>query len=286
MFDCDRDDACVYVLRSVSPPSRTYVGATINLERRLRQHNGSISGGARRTAGRQWRLLIALHGLRTYRNALRVEFAMKKHLRRCRSDATILRKVEHLMRWQWRGSSPTRRPLVLDARTRDVSFSGTDGACPTMRPQSAKSKGRRLQQRVCRRLVDAFEELTEDDVRSTSMGAGGEDVLLSTRAQECIPFSFEAKCQERLNIWSAVEQAARNCPPSRTPCVVFARNRTDPYVALPFDAFVDLLVRVASAPAGTAVDAGTSLRDKLEQARRLIDSVIGMEDARPNSSCP
>ncbi len=36
---------------------RTYVGVTTDLERRLRQHNGELAGGARATrAHRPWRL--------------------------------------------------------------------------------------------------------------------------------------------------------------------------------------------------------------------------------------
>lgn len=51
----------VYVLCSMRDAS-TYVGATEDAERRLRQHNGLERGGARRTtAGRPW-LLARLHG--------------------------------------------------------------------------------------------------------------------------------------------------------------------------------------------------------------------------------
>lgn len=38
---------------------RTYVGCTNNMPRRLRQHNGELSGGARATrGGRPWRILF------------------------------------------------------------------------------------------------------------------------------------------------------------------------------------------------------------------------------------
>ncbi len=51
----------VYVLLS-DRTKRTYVGIAKDTERRLRQHNGELSGGAKATrAGRPWRVL-AEHG--------------------------------------------------------------------------------------------------------------------------------------------------------------------------------------------------------------------------------
>lgn len=45
----------VYVL--VSCTGRTYVGIALDVERRLRQHNGEVAGGARATrGGRPWRV--------------------------------------------------------------------------------------------------------------------------------------------------------------------------------------------------------------------------------------
>src|SRR5690242_4075907 len=109
-----------------------------------------------------------------------------------------------------------------------------------MRPQSCKSKGRRLQQEVRDALLAAFPELQPDDVRSTSMGASGEDILLSPAARAKVPFSIEAKNVERLNIWDAIRQASgRNHPP----LVVFRKNNTKPHVALPFEVFLQLLQR-------------------------------------------
>ena len=110
-----------------------------------------------------------------------------------------------------------------------------------MKPQSCKAKGRRLQQQIVQDLLDRFPELAPDDVRSTSMGANGEDILMSSAARKCIPFSFEAKNQERLNIWSAIEQGEGNKPKDASLAVVIKKNKTKPHVVVSWDIFLELI---------------------------------------------
>ena len=154
-----------------------------------------------------------------------------------------------------------------------------------MRPQSAKSKGRRHQQRICRDLVDTFgDAIGSDDVRSTSMGAGGEDVLLSTRAQELIPYSFEAKCCERLNLWSAIEQAESNCPVNRTPCVVVAKNRTRPYAVVPWEHFLTLICRTGADDTMLPPSDQTTLEERLKAAIRTLEEALPRVSQSPSSS--
>lgn len=83
--------------------------------------------------------------------------------------------------------------------------------------------------------------MEEEDVRSTSMGASGEDLLLSPAAYRSFPFYVECKNVEKLNIWSALEQAEQGAKKSKgEPIVVFRRNRSKAYVALDFDYFASL----------------------------------------------
>ncbi len=109
-----------------------------------------------------------------------------------------------------------------------------------MKTSSAKAKGRRLQQKVASLLVESFDELQPDDIRSTGMGQSGEDIQLSPLARTKIPFSFECKNQERLNIWSAIEQAESNAS-EYAPAIVFKRNRTKTYVAIQIEDFINLI---------------------------------------------
>ena len=72
------------------------------------------------------------------------------------------------------------------------------------------------------------------------MGESGEDIILSPAARDLIPFSFECKNQERLNIWESLSQAEDNCG-NHTPAVVFKRNRTKTYIALELDEFLTII---------------------------------------------
>jgi putative endonuclease len=67
----------VYVLAARNPDGRTitYVGWTRDLDRRLAEHNGKVTG-AKTTRGRVWRLVYA-EKHRTRKGAMRREYALK-----------------------------------------------------------------------------------------------------------------------------------------------------------------------------------------------------------------
>ena len=92
-----------------------------------------------------------------------------------------------------------------------------------MKPQSAKAKGRKLQQWVRDLILESFPSLEADDVRSTSMGAGGEDVQLSPAARRLFPYSVECKSVEKLNVWGAYEQAEANSG-EHEPLLIMKKN--------------------------------------------------------------
>src|SRR6266478_6374642 len=111
----------------------------------------------------------------------------------------------------------------------------------TMKTKSAKAKGRKLQNLVALQLLEVFPNLNHSDCKPQLMGGTGMDIQLSTEARKDIPFSFECKNQEALNIWEAIKQAEANAE-GLTPAVVFSRNRQpEPYVAIPLTAFLRLV---------------------------------------------
>jgi structure-specific endonuclease subunit SLX1 len=66
----------VYLLQEEGG-GRTYVGATVDIHRRLRQHNGEISGGAKATSGKAWKRVCYVTGFPHERAALQFEWAWK-----------------------------------------------------------------------------------------------------------------------------------------------------------------------------------------------------------------
>ena len=108
-----------------------------------------------------------------------------------------------------------------------------------MKPRSAKNKGKRLQNQVRDLILEKFQQLEEDDVRSTTMGDSGEDVLLSPFARKLFPFSIECKNQEKLNIWEAYNQACDNAG-HYEPIVVIKRNNQKPLVLIDAEYFMVL----------------------------------------------
>lgn len=68
----------VYVLISGSR-AETYVGVSPDVDRRLRQHNGELAGGARTTQrGRPWRVGTTYGPYETRGEAQRVEARVKR----------------------------------------------------------------------------------------------------------------------------------------------------------------------------------------------------------------
>ena len=107
-----------------------------------------------------------------------------------------------------------------------------------MKTQSAKAKGRRLQQWVRYILIEEL-NIHPEDIESRSMGAGGEDLIMARAAREKFPYSIECKNQESVNVWKSYEQAQENSK-DYEPVVVLKRNNTKPLVLVDAEYFVKL----------------------------------------------
>jgi len=108
-----------------------------------------------------------------------------------------------------------------------------------MKPSSAKSKGRTFQQWVRDRILDKF-SLHPDDVKSTSMGANGEDVQLSYAARQCFPYQIECKSRSKIAIYGYYEQAQEHGD-KHEPVVFVKQNRSKPLVIVDAEHFIELV---------------------------------------------
>jgi structure-specific endonuclease subunit SLX1 len=85
----------VYLLESSN--KSTYVGATVNLDRRLRQHNRELSGGAVATSikvkkGEIWRRHCFISGFPSWQAALQFEWRWKQISRKLPSNLNPLER--------------------------------------------------------------------------------------------------------------------------------------------------------------------------------------------------
>tara|TARA_R110002020_G_scaffold33278_3_gene101520 strand:- start:2492 stop:2833 length:342 start_codon:yes stop_codon:yes gene_type:complete len=105
-----------------------------------------------------------------------------------------------------------------------------------MKTQSAKAKGRKLQNWVRDKLIELL-SVHEEDVESRSMGASGEDLIMAQTARKKFPYSIECKNQERINIWNAYQQADTNSG-KYEPILFIKRNNHKPLVVIDAEHFI------------------------------------------------
>ena len=107
-----------------------------------------------------------------------------------------------------------------------------------MKTQSAKAKGRRLQQWFRDLLIEKL-NIHPEDIESRSMGAGGEDLSMARAAREKFPYSVECKNQEKINLWESYNQAQQNSK-NHEPVVILKRNNSKPLILVDAEYFVKL----------------------------------------------
>ena len=110
-----------------------------------------------------------------------------------------------------------------------------------MKTSSAKAKGRTFQQWVRDRILDTFPALEPDDVRSTSMGAGGEDLQLSPAARRNFPYSVECKANKSFAVYKIMEQATANAPDGSEPIAFIKGDRRKPLAVIDATYFFNII---------------------------------------------
>ena len=111
-----------------------------------------------------------------------------------------------------------------------------------MTPQAAKAKGRFLQKWTKEIILKSFPTLEDDDVRSTSMGADGEDVQLSPAARKVVPYQIECKNKAKSQIHTYYAQAKSHG--KHEPLVIVKMDRDIPLAVLSAETFFKLLIEL------------------------------------------
>ena len=91
---------CYCLIRSDS--GATYIGATVDMEHRLRQHNGAIKGGAKYTSlalakGHSWEIACNVSGFPSWNAALQFEWMWKHISRKKQNSGPLERRIKALI---------------------------------------------------------------------------------------------------------------------------------------------------------------------------------------------
>jgi len=105
----------VYLLQSTD--NSTYIGATVNLNRRLRQHNKELVGGAVATSkkvkrGQTWKRICYVAGFPTWTAALQFEWAWKFYSRKLPSSMFPLERRKQALEKLLKLERPTSKAIA------------------------------------------------------------------------------------------------------------------------------------------------------------------------------
>lgn len=107
--------------------------------------------------------------------------------------------------------------------------------------KASKAKGRSGQNEIRDKLLKAFPELEEGDIKGAIMGEGGADVQLSPAAYKRIPLSIEVKRRKSplktIHDWLA--QARTHT--TGNPVVFYRADRGEWLAIIPADDYIKLL---------------------------------------------
>jgi hypothetical protein len=107
--------------------------------------------------------------------------------------------------------------------------------------RAAKQKGRLGQNEIRDKLLEVFPEFEPDDIKSTTMGDGGEDIQLSPAARKKMPITIEVKRRKSgmKMQYDWLEQATRHG--KGEPVLVFRADRSEWIVMVGLEHYMELL---------------------------------------------
>ena len=82
---------------------RTYIGSTVNLEKRLKQHNSELVGGAKYTKGSVWWRLCHVSGFGSWNECLKFEWRWKWLSKKIAGDVVTKRMIGLRRAIEWFG---------------------------------------------------------------------------------------------------------------------------------------------------------------------------------------
>jgi hypothetical protein len=91
-----------------------------------------------------------------------------------------------------------------------------------------KNKGKAFEREIVATILEAFPELSQNDVLARSMGDPGQDIIMSEAARAVLPLAMELKRVnklENLDVKKAFKQAMANCQIGQTPAVIYREDR-------------------------------------------------------------
>lgn len=112
--------------------------------------------------------------------------------------------------------------------------------------QSAKAKGRNLQQWVAKKISELVDMPWGKDeaIASREMGQSGTDIRLIGEAKKLFPYSVECKWCESWAIPAWIAQTKANQDAGTEWLLVIKKNHYHPIVVMDADHFFDLLSRI------------------------------------------
>lgn len=117
-----------------------YIGATVDPVKRLRQHCGCQTGGAKYTRGKLWTYKCVISGFRTWKEALQCEWASKYYSRRCRGIESRKVAIENVLkRERWTSNSPLSSEVPLTVEYDPSQYGFPPDKLPTPKPRKKKS---------------------------------------------------------------------------------------------------------------------------------------------------